>query len=43
MKKLMIAACAVSLAAAAQAANVAWGIQEADALDKNGGYGDRVQ
>ena len=38
MKKLMIAACAVSLAAAAQAANVMWGIQEADALDKNGEY-----
>ena len=38
MKKLMIAACAVSLAAAAQAANVAWGLAEADALDKNGEY-----
>ena len=38
MKKLMIAACAVSLAAAAQAANVAWGIQEPDAEAKGGDY-----
>ena len=38
MKKLMIAACAVSLAAAAQAANVMWGIQEPDAEAKGGDY-----
>ena len=38
MKKLMIAACAVSLAAAAQAANVMWGIREPDAEAKGGDY-----
>ena len=38
MKKLMIAACAVSLAAAAQAANVMWGIREPDAQAKGGDY-----